>query len=61
MQQTNGVYDYNSHILAAYAQDDWRVTDRLRLNLGLRYDLDTNLRMNDVYVLDRSAAGALGE
>ena len=42
-------YDYNSHILAAYVQDDWRVADRLRLNLGLRYDLDTNLRMNDVY------------
>ncbi len=49
VQQTNGTYDYNSHILAAYAQDDWRVSDRLRLNLGLRYDLDTNLRMNDVY------------
>lgn len=49
VQQTNGLYNYNSHIIAAYAQDDWRVTDRLRLNLGLRYDLDTNLRMNDVY------------
>lgn len=49
VQQTNGTYNYNSHILAAYAQDDWRVTDRVRLNLGLRYDLDTNLRMNDVY------------
>jgi hypothetical protein len=49
IQQTTGVYDYNSHILAAYVQDDWRVADRLRLNLGLRYDLDTNLRMNDVY------------
>jgi hypothetical protein len=49
VQQTNGLYNYNSHILAAYAQDDWRIADRLRLNLGLRYDLDTNLRMNDVY------------
>ncbi|MBA2355865.1 MAG: TonB-dependent receptor, partial [Acidobacteria bacterium] len=49
IQQTTGLYEYNSHIIAAYAQDDWRVTDRLRLNLGLRYDLDTNLRMNDVY------------
>ena len=47
--QTTGVYDYNSHILAAYLQDDWRVSDKLTLNLGLRYDLDTNLRMNDVY------------
>lgn len=49
VQQTNGDYKYNSHIIAAYAQDDWRVNNRLRLNLGLRYDLDTNLRMNDVY------------
>ena len=49
VQQTPGYYQYNSHILAAYVQDDWRVANRLRLNLGLRYDLDTNLRMNDVY------------
>jgi hypothetical protein len=49
VQQTNGDYHYNSHIIAAYAQDDWRVADRIRLNLGLRYDLDTNLRMNDIY------------
>lgn len=49
VQQTPGLYEYNSHIIAAYAQDDWRVADRIRLNLGLRYDLDTNLRMNDVY------------
>ena len=49
VQQTNGLYDYNSHIFAAYVQDDWRISDNVRLNLGLRYDLDTNLRMNDVY------------
>lgn len=49
VQQTNGNYKYNSHIFAAYAQDDWRVTDRLRLNLGLRYDIDSNLRMNGIY------------
>lgn len=49
VQQTNGLYDYDSHILAAYVQDDWRVSDRMTLNLGLRYDLDTNLRMNGIY------------
>jgi len=49
VQQTNGNYNFNSHIIAAYVQDDWRAGSRLRLNLGLRYDLDTNLRMNDVY------------
>lgn len=27
---------------AAFAQDDWRVTPKLTLNLGLRYDLYTN-------------------
>ncbi len=27
------------HELFAYAQDDWRLTDRLTLNLGLRYEL----------------------
>ena len=26
---------------ALYFQDDWRVTKKLTLNLGLRYDLDT--------------------
>ncbi len=55
VQQTSGLYTYDSHIIAAYAQDDWRVSDRLTVNLGLRYDLDTNLRMNGIYdqVLDQ--------
>ena len=30
----------NSFYWAAYAQDDWRLNDRLTLNLGLRYDID---------------------
>ncbi len=30
-----------SFYLAGYIQDDWRVTPKLTLNLGLRYDLDT--------------------
>ncbi len=28
-----------SHYFAGYFQDDWRATDKLTLNLGLRYDL----------------------
>ena len=32
----------NNNYLAFFAQDDWRVTPQLMLNLGLRYDLDTN-------------------
>ena len=30
------------HVFAAWMQDDWRMGDRLTLNLGLRYDVDTN-------------------
>ena len=32
-----------------FAQDDWRAASRLRLNLGVRYDLDPTLRINDFY------------
>jgi outer membrane receptor protein involved in Fe transport len=31
---------------AAYFQDDWRVTDRLTLNLGIRYDLNTGFAID---------------
>jgi len=30
-----------SFYYAGYAQDDWRITQKLTLNLGVRYDLDT--------------------
>ncbi len=33
--------DYLNYYVGAFAQDDWRVTDRLTLNLGLRYDVNT--------------------
>jgi len=31
--------DYRRQIYSVYAQDDWKATDRLTLNLGLRYEL----------------------
>jgi hypothetical protein len=46
-QQDPGDRKYNSNEIALYVQDDWRVLDRVRLNLGLRYDLTTNLRLNE--------------
>lgn len=45
--QSGAVYEYGSpvtifhHYLAGYLQDDWRVTPKLTLNLGLRWDLET--------------------
>lgn len=33
---------YNDNVFGAYLQDDWAVSRRLTLNLGLRWDLSTN-------------------
>lgn len=38
---------YRTWEIGLFIQDDWRASDRLTLNLGLRYDFDTNLRSND--------------
>ena len=44
-----GLRTYESKQIALFAQDTWRVASRVTLNLGVRYDLDTNLRNNDFY------------
>ena len=36
--------DCSSTYLAGFVQDDWRLTPQLTLNLGLRYELDTNVK-----------------
>lgn len=41
-----------------YVQDDWDVTDRLQLNLGIRWDYETNGFANN-FVTPASAAAAL--
>jgi len=38
---TGKTWEQRSDVIGIYAQDTWRVTDRLTLNLGLRYDAHT--------------------
>lgn len=69
-QQKAGFYNHKSKEIALFVQDDWRIGSRVRLNLGLRYDLDTNLRINEFYAglladpafagLDRYVSGDRG-
>ncbi len=47
--QTPGRYSFASSQIALYAQDNWRIADRVRLNLGLRYDYDSDLRHEKFY------------
>jgi carboxypeptidase family protein len=46
-QQKPSLFTYRSKEVAGFLQDDWRVKERVRMNAGLRYDLDLNLRLND--------------
>jgi hypothetical protein len=52
--------DYHHQVYAFYAQDDWKVTPNLTLNLGLRYELFTTIkeRNNELGTFDLST-GAL--
>jgi outer membrane receptor protein involved in Fe transport len=36
--------DADNNYFAFFAQDDWRVTPKLTLNLGVRYELDTDVK-----------------
>ena len=49
---TIGVGDFrvmqDSRKIAAWAQDDWQISNRLTLNLGVRYDLGIGMFANDI-------------
>ncbi len=40
----NARADYHQYYIGSFVQDDWRVNDKLTVNLGLRYDIDTPFR-----------------
>jgi hypothetical protein len=52
-----------SFYLAGYAQDDWRVTSKITLNLGVRYDFDTprTERYNRMNYFDPEARSPLAD
>jgi carboxypeptidase family protein/TonB-dependent receptor-like protein len=47
--QTPGHWQFDSKSTNAFVDDTWRLADRLRLNLGLRYHFDADLRLGDFY------------
>jgi hypothetical protein len=54
----NSLITASNTLIGLYIQDDWQITERLELNLGLRWDYETNGFNND-YVTPASAAAAL--
>jgi outer membrane receptor protein involved in Fe transport len=48
----------NNNQIGIYAQDDWDLTNQLQLNLGVRWDIETNM-LNNSYVTPADRVAAL--
>lgn len=48
----------NNNVFGLYIQDDWDVTSKLQLNIGLRWDRESNM-FNNEYVTPANAAALL--
>ena len=42
LSDTEHRYEIVRHLFAGWVQDDWKVAEPLTLNIGVRYDIDTN-------------------
>lgn len=52
--------DLTNNVYGLYIQDDWQVTDKLELNLGIRWDYEDNANNND-YVTPQSVIDGLNQ
>ena len=52
--------DLNNEVIGLYIQDDWQITDQLEINLGLRWDYETNANNND-YVTPANVIAGLDQ
>ncbi|HAJ01971.1 MAG TPA: TonB-dependent receptor, partial [Brevundimonas sp.] len=52
--------DLDNTVIGLYVQDDWRITDQLEINLGLRWDYESNAGNKD-YVTPASVIAGLDQ
>ena len=52
--------DLTNNVIGLYIQDDWQITDKLELNLGIRWDYEDNANNND-YVTPQSVIDGLNQ
>ena len=51
VSNTSFHYEVPQHLFAGWLQDDWKVSPRLTLNLGVRYDVQLGVHSEDVVLM----------